>query len=173
MRRVASVVGRRPWFCIVALCVSATFATGCGESVAADSACGNLEYGEAGPTRKEYLPCAGEMIATLDELAPQSQAALRGDQRARSDGQATLRRLQALMSAAGGRKLLERWKDRALTDLNMDIQNASTKYQAFYMVRILEPPDRYAATTREAAAAELSGATRRYDEARSLYRRLR
>lgn len=77
------------------------------------------------------------------------------------------------MKAAGGRNLLERWRDTTLTDLNLDIHNAVTKYQAFYMVRILDPPHPYAAKTREAAESELSGATRRYEEARSLYRRLR
>jgi hypothetical protein len=113
------------------------------------------------------------MIAALDELAPQSQAALRGDQKARQEGEATLGRLKSLIKTAGGRKLLERWKDQALTDLNVDISNAVTKYDAFYMVRILEPSHPYSAKSREAAEAELSGATRRYEEARSLYRRLR
>jgi hypothetical protein len=78
-----------------------------------------------------------------------------------------------IVAQAGGRKLLDRWKGAALTDLNLDIHNAATKYQAFYMVRIAQPPDRFAAQTRDAAEAELSGATRRYEDARSLYRRLR
>jgi hypothetical protein len=173
MRIVASSVARSSWACIVSFCLSAPFAAGCSEAVADTSACRNLVYKETGLSRKEYLPCAGEMIAALDELAPQSQAAWRGDQKARSNGHATLRRLLGLMKAAGGRNLLERWGDTALTDLNVDIHNAVTKYQAFYMVRILDPPHPYAAKTREAAESELSGATRRYEEARSLYRRLR
>lgn len=173
MRMVASPVERSPWSYIVAVCLSAAFAAGCSEAVPDNSACRNLVYTETGVSRKAYLPCAGEMIAALDELAPQAQAASRGDQKARSDGQSTLRKLQALMTAAGGRKLLDRWSDTALTDLNLDISNAVTKYQAFYMVRILEPPNPYAAKTREAAESELSGATRRYEEARGLYRRLR
>ncbi len=74
------------------------------------------------------------------------------------------------MRAAGGRNLLERWSDRALTDLNVSISNAVTKYEAFYMVRVTE--DQFAAQTRAAAAAELQGASRRYEEARSSYRRL-
>jgi len=82
-------------------------------------------------------------------------------------------RVNALMKAAGGRNLLERWQDRALTDLNVRINNAVTHYEAFYMVRILDEPNQFAAQSREAAAAELDGAARRHEEARSLYRRLR
>ncbi len=95
-----------------------------------------------------YLPCAGEMIAALDALAPQATAALGGDAQARSDGQSTLRRVHGLMRAAGGRKLLDRWSDRPLTDLNLHISNAVTKYDAFYMVRILDATSPYAAQSR-------------------------
>ena len=49
------------------------------------------------------------MIAVLDDLDRQTKAALDGDQQARSEGQASVRRVMALMSAAGGRQLLERW----------------------------------------------------------------
>ena len=113
------------------------------------------------------------MIAALDELVPQAEAASRNDSEARSKGQATLRRLQALMSAAGGRNLLERWDDKGLTDLNLSINNAATHYEAFYMVRILDEPHQFAAQTREAARVELRGAVRRSEEASTLYRRLR
>ena len=172
--RIPASQSARCWRSYLApICLAAAFAGGCSEAVADNSACRNLVYTDAGVSRKDYLPCAGEMVAALDQLALQSQAALRGDQNARSEGQATLRRLRSLMNAAGGRKLLERWKDSTLTDLNVDISNAATKYDAFFMVRILDPPDPFAAKTREAAESELSGATRRYEEARSLYRRLR
>ena len=98
--------------------------------------------------------------------------ALDGDQQARAAGQASLRRVMALMSAAGGRQLLERWDDRALTDLNLDISNAVTKYQAFYMIRMLDDSSQFAKESRAAAAAEFAGATRRYDEAKRLFRRI-
>ena len=117
-------------------------------------------------------PCAGEIVAALDELGRHSQAASRGDRQARSDGRAMLRKVNALMKAAGGRNLLERWQDRALTDLNVRISNAVTHYEAFYMVRVVDEPDQFAAQSREAAAAELGAAMRRHEEARSHYRRL-
>jgi hypothetical protein len=112
------------------------------------------------------------MLATLHELDAQSQAALNGDEQKRAEGRASLRRLMALMKAAGGLSLLERWRDRSLTDLNLDIHNAATHYQAFHMLPIKAPPHPFAAKTREAAAAELLGATRRYREAQLGYRRL-
>jgi hypothetical protein len=144
----------------------------CSGDVPSDSACTKLVYKEGGVSRGEYLPCAGEMISALDELAPQASAAMRGDRQARSDGQATLRRVRALMRAAGGRNLLERWSDRSLTSLNVHINNTVTKYDAFYMIRILEDPNPYAAQSRQAAESELSGAQSAYADARRIYRRL-
>ena len=142
----------------------------CTEVVADTSACRKLEYVNGGVPRAQYLPCAAEMIAVLDDLERQTKSALDGDAQARSDGQASLRRVMALMSAAGGRQLLERWDDRALTDLNVDISNAVTKYQAFYMVRIVD--GQFARESRAAAEAEYQGAARRYEDARRLFRRL-
>jgi hypothetical protein len=154
--------------------VSASMAAGaaCTQVVAESSACRKLEYKDGGVPRTQYLPCAGEMMTALTDLDRQTQAALGGDQQARSEGQATLRRVVGLMKAAGGRQLLERWNDRALTDLNVDISNAVTHYQAFYMVRILDESSQFAETSRAAAKSEFVNANRRYEEARRLYRRL-
>jgi hypothetical protein len=147
--------------------------TACSDVVADSSACRNVVYEDGEVPRTAYLPCAGEMIAALEVLDRQTEAALGGDQQARSDGQATLRRVVALMRAAGGRKLLERWDDRALTDLNVDIHNAVTHYQAFYMVRILDDSHPYAEHSRTAARSEFVNGNRRYNDARVGYRRLR
>jgi hypothetical protein len=148
------------------------FTIACGGDVPSDSACTKLVYTEGGVSRVDYLPCASEMMAALDELAPQASAAMRGDRQARSDGQATLRRVRGLMRAAGGRNLLERWSDRSLMNLNVQINNAVTKYDAFYMIRILEEPNPYAAQSREAAESELRGAQSAYADAQRIYRRL-
>jgi hypothetical protein len=56
--------------------------------------------------------------------------------------------------------------------LNVQINNAVTKYDAFYMIRILEEPNPYAAQSREAAASELRGAQSAYADAQQIYRRL-
>jgi hypothetical protein len=153
-------------------CVSMAAGAACTDVVAESSACRKLEYKDGSVARAQYLPCAGEMMAALDDLDRQTEAALGGDRQARSDGQSTLRRVTGLMKAAGGLQLLERWNDRVLTDLNVDIHNAVTKYQAFYMIRILDESSQFADTSRAAAKAEFEGAHRRYEEARQLYRRL-
>ena len=155
----------------LALCVIAVISSACSSEVPKDSRCRNLVYKEDGLSRSEYLPCAGEIVAALDELRGQSEAAARGDRRARADGETTLSRVNALMKAAGGRNLLE-LEDRPLRSLNMRISNAVTSYTAFYMVRILEEPNQFAAQSRRAAAAELSAATRNHEEALGSYRRL-
>ena len=158
---------------ILALAIaSLASASACTEVVADGSACRTLEYKDGSVERSQYLPCASEMMAALDDLDRQTKAALDGDAQARTDGQASLRKVTALLSAAGGRKLLERWNDRQLTDLNVDINNAVTRYQAFYMVRILDESNQFAKESRAAATAEYQGATRRYEEAKRLFRRL-
>jgi hypothetical protein len=146
--------------------------TGCADGVSNDSKCRNLVYKEGGLSRAEYLPCAGEIVAALEVVDQNTEKALDGDGQARSEGQAALGRARGLMRAAGGRNLLERWQDQALTDMNVSISNAVTHYEAFYMLRVLDEPHPYAAKTREAAEAEYRGATRRYEEARRAYRRL-
>ena len=146
--------------------------TACTEAVADTSACRGLEYKNGSVARAQYLPCVAEIIAVLDDLDRQSKAALDGDQQARTEGQASLRRVMALMSVAGGRQLLERWDDTTLTELNLDMHNAVTKYQAFYMVRILDESNQFAKESRAAANAEYTGATRRYQEAKRLFRQI-
>ena len=169
------ILSQRSWhaltLCLLPLFLPLVFAA-CASDVPSDSGCRNLVYKEQGLSRAAYLPCAGEIVAAMDELGRQSEAAYRGDRQARSDGRATLARVNALMKAAGGRNLLERWQDRALTNLNVTISNAVTHYEAFYMVRIVEEPNQFAAQTRAAAQAELSAAVRRHQEARSYYRRM-
>ena len=147
-------------------------ASGCADVVADSSACRKLEYKDGGVERSQYLPCVAEMMTALDELDRHAKATLEGDARAQSQGQAALRRVFALMGAAGGRQLLERWPDRTLTDLNLDISNAMTHYQAFYMICLRNDPNEFTKTVRAAATAEYEGGNRRYEEAKRLFRRI-
>jgi hypothetical protein len=156
---------------LIAVCVIAVISSACSTDVPQDSRCLNLVYTQEGLSRSEYLPCAGEIVTALDELERHSEAAATGDRQARSDGETTLSRVNALMRAAGGRNLLE-LEDRTLRTLNLRISNAVTSYTAFYMVRILDEPNQFAAQTRQAAAAELNKAMRNHEEVRVSYRRL-
>ena len=92
--------------------------------------CDGLVYKEFGLTREEYLPCAGEMIATLDRLNPQIDAMLSGDKGARGEALTTLHQLERLMKKAGGRNMDSDWDDRGLTSLNRKILNAYGPYWA-------------------------------------------
>ncbi len=163
----------RLWLGACLVCASVAAMAACSPVVADNSACRSLVYKNGEVPRAEYAPCVGEMIAALDELDRLSEAALNGDQEARSKGQSALNRVTALFNAAGGRKLLERWRDRTLTDLNVTINNAVTHYRAFYMVRILDEPNQFAKKSREAARAEFVNASRDCDEARRLYHRIK
>ena len=106
----------------------------CGALAGEKTACDGLVYKESGLARKEYLPCAGEMMATLDQLDTQIETMIAGDENARSEASTSVRKLGSLMKKAGGRNLLEQWDDRALTSLNIDISNAYRHHQACMMV---------------------------------------
>ncbi len=83
--------------------VSLPLALGCGAAASKKTACDGLVYEDHGPKRAEYLPCAGEMMATLDRLAPQIENMLSGEEKARSEAQAAVRELRGLLKKAGWR----------------------------------------------------------------------
>ena len=141
----------------------------CGAIASESTACDGLVYKESGLTRKEYLPCAGEMIATLDHLDTQVEKMIDGEQSARSEASSSVRTLGSLMKKAGGRNLLERWSDRALTNLNLDISNAYGHHQACMMVAGQLGDKKY----RDAAKSECRAYRNSYQEAKSAYRSLR
>ena len=159
----------------LAACAAAlSLAAGCGiaaDSVPETSACRNLTYDKKGPTRAAYLPCAGEIIAAVEELEGHTEAALNGDAKRRSQGRATLNRVIDLMKSAGGMQLLERWNDPLLTEINVDVHNALSHYSAFYLLQIKSEPHPFAAETKAAARAEMLGGRRNYQSARTNYRR--
>ena len=155
--------------------LSLPFAGACGVAASRTSACDGLVYEKSGATRKQYLPCAGEMIATLDRLAPQIESMLKGDERARSDARASVQELRGLLRKAGGRKLMERWNDRALTNLNVDIWNTATHHDACMMVagQLFGRAPLGDEKMREPARSECKAYRSSYQEARSAYRRLK
>jgi hypothetical protein len=155
---------------------SVPLAGACGVAAGKTSACDGLpSYDKSGLTRKQYLPCAGEMVATLDRLAPQIESMVKGDESARSDARAGVRELRALMRKAGGLKLMERWNDRALMDLNVDIWNTATHHDACMMVagQLFGKPPLGDEKYRDAAKSECRAYRSAYAEARQGYRRLR
>ena len=138
------------------------------------TACDGLVYKESGLTRDEYLPCAGEMMATLDQIESQIEKMLDGDEKARAEAGASVRKLGSLMKKAGGRDLLEQWDDRGLTSLNLDISNAYSHHQACMMVAgqlFGRAPG--GGDYRDAARSECTAYRSSYEEASSAYRYLR
>jgi hypothetical protein len=73
----------------LALCVIAVIASACSAEVPKESRCRNLVYKADGLSRSEYLPCAGEIVAALDELRGQSEAPRGVTGGARADGETT------------------------------------------------------------------------------------
>ena len=136
--------------------VTLTLLTGC--SGIHRSACDNLVYKEEGLTRTEFLPCAGEMLATMDKLDAQMDAVLKGDKGARAEASRYYGELGGLIRKAGERNMLERWQDESLNRLNVRIWNAYSGYQG----ALLFPND-----------VDAKGARRSKEEARSIYESLR
>ncbi len=120
------------------------------------TACDNLVYKEEGLTRTEFLPCAAEMIVTMDKLDAHMDAVLKGNKRA--EARAQYDELAELIKKAGGRNLVERWQDESLTRLNVRIWNAYTSYQG----ALLYPND-----------VDANAARRSKEEARAIYESLR
>lgn len=155
--------------------VSLPLAAACGAVAGKTTACDGLVYKESGLTRAEYLPCAGELMATLDRLAPQIEKMLSGDGKARSEAQTIVREFRSLLKKAGWRDLLERWDDSALTSLNAEIWNTYNHHEACMMVagqlfgRAPLGDEKY----REAARLECGVYRRPYQVASNEYRRLR
>lgn len=118
--------------------LSGVFLSGCEKLEQEKSACDGLVYKEYGLAREEYLPCAGEMIARLEEATLHLKATLEGDKEARARGVKALRKVAALMKAAGGhQKLLGGWEDRSLNNLNIAIYNTYNAYDAVLRVTMM------------------------------------
>jgi hypothetical protein len=181
MSRTSSIAAARlrsmaSSICLLVTLFSLPLAAACGAIAGKNTACDGLVYGESGLTRAEYLPCAGEMMSVLDRLATHIEAMLSGEEKARSEAQTTLGELRGLVKKAGGqRNMLERWDDRTLTSLNVDISNTLSHHQACMMVasqmfgRAPLGDEKY----REAAKSECRAYRRAYQSARSTYARLR
>jgi hypothetical protein len=122
------------------------------------TACDNLVYKEEGLTRTEFLPCAAEMIATMDTLDVHMDAILKGDKSARAEAREQYNELGVLIKKAGGRNLLERWQDESLNRLNLRIWNAYTSYQGALLI----PND-----------VDANSARRSKEEAKGIYESLR
>jgi len=120
------------------------------------TACDNLVYKEEGLTRTEFLPCAAEMIVTMDKLDAHMDAVLKGNKR--EEARAQYDELAELVKKAGGRNLVEKWQDESLTRLNVRIWNAYTSYQG----ALLYPND-----------VDANAARRSKEEARAIYESLR
>ncbi len=165
----------RRWLVICWVFIGLPMVAGCGALAGEKTACDGLVYTESGLARKEYLPCAGEMMATLDQLDTQIKNMIAGDENARSEAQTSLRKLGSLVQKAGGRNLLEQWEDRALTSLNIDISNAYGHHQACMMVagQLFGRAPLGDAKYRAAAQSECSAYRRSYEEAKRAYRYLR
>jgi len=155
--------------------LSLPLAAACGVAADSTSACEGLVYEKSGLPRAKYLPCAGEMVATLDRLAPQIENMLKGDEASRFDARTNVRELRNLLKKAGGRNLLERWNDSALTSLNVDIWNTYTHHEACMMVasQLFGRAPLGDDKMREPARAECRLYRSPYQDASRAFRRLR
>jgi hypothetical protein len=172
---VSNVVARARSITVWGVVLGSALAAACGTLAAKPTACDGLVYKEGGLTRAEYLPCAAEIMAALDRLAPQIDKMLAGDEGARSDAGDTLRELRGLLKQAGGRDMLERWDDRALTSLNLDIWNAFNQHEACMMVagQLFGRAPLGDEKNREPARSQCRAYRTSYEDANRAYRRLR
>lgn len=118
------------------------------------SACDDLVITEDGLTREVYGPCAGEILAAMDALRPELEGAVDGDEEAERRARRAYRKVRKLIKSAGGKDLLQEWRDRRLTDLNSQLYKAYTNYWA---------------CTISPSESELREAAQHHDAARRIY----
>src|SRR5205085_7342657 len=115
-------------------------------------ACNHLVYEQGGLTRAQYLPCAHEMLATMDALDETLEPLLKGDQRALLRARGLYARLDDQIRGAGGRNLTEGWEDASLNRLNIKLWNAYTSYQG-----VMALPNRQDAESARGSKEEARG----------------
>ena len=124
-------MGYRPLFLVLPALL---WQWGCSE--AAKGPCDGLVYLESGLPRSQYLPCAREIMAALDQAERGLDAHYnRNDKDGRRQARSALRQAETLLRKAGGhQKMLAGWADEPLNDLNVDLWNAYFSYDAAVMV---------------------------------------
>jgi hypothetical protein len=113
----------------------------CDGSNSAPSACDGLAGKLVGITRADYAPCAGEILAALEELEQSlRRTILEEETAARPEAEAAHARLRHLMRevdfrgdllresrAASPAPTIERWPDGAMRRFNTDVGNAAAQ----------------------------------------------
>ena len=114
-------------------------------------------------------------METLDRLAPQDREDARWRRKRTVGRERGYQRLRTLLNKAGGRNMLERWDDRALTSLNVNISNTFHHHQACMMVagQMFGSAPLGDEKFREAAKSECRAYRPPYADATRAYGRLR
>jgi len=104
-------------------------------SQATSGPCDSLVYVDSGLPRSQYLPCASEIVAALDEAERGLDAHYnKNDENGKRQARSALRQAERLLTKAGGhQKMLAGWADDSLDDLNVDLWNAYFAYEAATM----------------------------------------
>ncbi|MEJ2152592.1 MAG: hypothetical protein P8Y29_06525 [Gemmatimonadota bacterium] len=116
---------------------------GCSPATSRPSACDGLIEKTIGITREDYSPCAGEILAALDSLAPPLRRfVLRGDEEAGDEAEEYYDRLRHLMGEVGftadvwrearegAGRTVERWPNGAMRQFNNEVGTATAQYMS-------------------------------------------
>jgi len=130
-----------------------------GCSQATKGPCDGLVYEEGGLPRSQYLPCAREIVAALDQAERGLDAHYnKSDKDGRRQARSALRQAETLLRKAGGhQKMLAGWADDGLNDLNVDLWNAFSAYDAAAMVPTDERDFNNGRRSHGSARSSLSG----------------
>ena len=139
------------------------------------SACDGLpRYPDTGLPRQVFLPCAAEMAAALDLVRLDLEAALSGERQAFDRAGRKLREVDALRAKAGGRaKLLSRWDDRALNDVNLDIENSYNLFHGVWQMNSYYGRGAAASVLREKSRPDVESGRQHLESAKRTLARLR
>ena len=145
--------------------VCSLFLTACGRLTG--NPCSGLSYGERGPSREKYLPCAAAMLDRMGQVDAGLVKLSEGDEKGRHEALQSMSELQSLIKAAGGlNKLRATWADNDLNQLNYNLAGA---YE-FYHLETFAQGHPVKHMRGEVSLHNVETARRGADEARSWYR---
>lgn len=115
---------------------------GCGGVASAPTACAGLADKTLAISRTDYTECAGQILATLEQVETPLRRYVEGDATARVEATTAHRRLKHMMNevgfqadayrevGGGSAKTVQRWPDSGMRDFNAGVINAAAQFHA-------------------------------------------
>lgn len=152
----------------VACVVGMLLLAGCG--ALHSGPCSGLSSDERGPTKQDYLPCAGSILESMSRLDQGLRTLAAGNEAGREQAVQSMGELRSSIKELGGlSRLKASWADPQLNEINRGIRGAYEVY-SIEATALGHPVKQLRG---EVSMNNVELARRAADEARSVYQRLK